>query len=118
MGKKEVIKQRQVNHLFIHIIGIELVFYICSMMNKCLCENVFTLGATIETNAIYIYRYRDNIYIVVFTHQQQRTTKKKKRSQSCHIVQFIIFDSTAADHHIKDGKSSKERKNSYASRCS
>lgn len=27
---------------------------------------------------IYIYRYRDNIYIVVFTHQQQRTTKKKK----------------------------------------
>lgn len=58
------------------------------MMNKCLCENVFTLGATIETNAIYIYiyRYRDNIYIVVFTHQQQRTTKKKKNEASLAIL--------------------------------
>lgn len=119
VGKKEVIKQRQVNHLFIYIIGIELVFYICSMMNKCLCENVFILGATIETNAIYIYIYIETTFTLLCLHINNRELqRKKKRSQSCHFVQFIKFDSTAADHHIKDGKSSKERKNSYASRCS
>lgn len=81
MGKKEVIKQRQVNHLFIHIIGIELVFYICSMMNKCLCENVFTLGATIETNAIYIYIDIETTFTLLCLHINNRELQRKKKTK-------------------------------------
>lgn len=68
MGKKEAIKQRQVNHLFIDIIGIKLVFYICSMMNKCLCENVFTLGATTERL----------VFTVLCLHIKNRELQRKK----------------------------------------
>lgn len=81
VGKKEVIKQRQVNHLFIHIIGIELVFYICSMMNKCLCENVFTLGATIETNAIYIYIDIETTFTLLCLHINNRELQRKKKTK-------------------------------------
>lgn len=70
-GKKEVIKQHQVNQLFIHIIGIKLVFYICSMMNKCLCENVFTLGATIERL----------VFTLLCLHIKNRELQRKKKKQ-------------------------------------
>lgn len=100
VGKKEVIKQRQVNHLFIHIIGIELVFYICSMMNKCLCENVFTLGATIETNAIYIYIDIETTFTLLCLHINNRELQRKKKTKPvlpfCAIYKIWQYSSRPA----------------------